>query len=384
MDGLSSYLYIDPAEETPVLPRSVIRRALMAYMTPDTRIGLAHFFLDSTLYAAAIAGVLFLDPLWLKVVCGILAGIKIGTLGTLAHDAAHGSLVKSQRLNKLLAIVCFMPGLFNYQLWLYDHHHVHHPKANGRHRDSWTPLSKEEFDRLPRVRQLLERFYRSSWGLGFAPYYIFERWLVVKFFPRSFLPARLRASAWRYFAVLATYLAVFIGALAAAPLYSHTGSWTAITLGFALPFYVWMTLYSFTVYVHHTHARIPWFDDSADRNSAVPPESISVLLDFPNWFHHLTHSIYVHPVHHVNVRIPYYRLIDAQRHLNELVGDAAVVEPFSFRWLGETLKNCRLYDYETHRWLDFDGRPTYPASVPPKQPGVLEQLDLAMSQIRVL
>jgi omega-6 fatty acid desaturase (delta-12 desaturase) len=53
--------------------------------------------------------------------------------------------------------------------------------------------------------------------------------------------------------------------------------------------------------------------------------------------------------------------------LNDLVGDAAIVEPFSIRWLRETLRSCRLYDYETHRWLDFDGRPTYPAVAPSRQ-----------------
>ena len=373
MDGLLSNLYIDPAEETEVLPRDRVRRAMARYMPSDTRIGLAHFCLDYALYGAAILGVLFLQPLWLKMVCSVLAGVKMANLGTLAHDAAHGNLTKSRRLNKLLAVLGFMPGLFNYRLWLFDHHHVHHPHANGRHRDSWTPLSKDEFDRLPRRRQLLERFYRSSWGLGFAPYYIIERWWAVKFVPRSFLPARFHASAWRHFALLMLYLVSFVAVLAAAPLYSQMGSATALALGFAVPFYVWMTLYSFTVYVHHTHARIPWFDGPVDRKVAIPQEVLSLQLEFPSWIHHLTHGIYVHAAHHVNVRIPYHRLVEAQRRLNELVGNTTVVESFSFRWLRETLRNCRLYDYQTHRWLDFDGRPTGPVAVSPEQQSAMKR-----------
>jgi acyl-lipid omega-6 desaturase (Delta-12 desaturase) len=113
MDSLLSFLYIDPADETEAVSRDTVRRELAGYMAPVTRTGLAHFFLDYALYAAAIAGVLFLGPLWLKVVCAIVAGIKIANLGTLAHDAAHGNLVKSRRLNKLLSILGFMPGLFN-------------------------------------------------------------------------------------------------------------------------------------------------------------------------------------------------------------------------------------------------------------------------------
>ena len=32
--------------------------------------------------------------------------------------------------------------------------------------------------------------------------------------------------------------------------------------------------------------------------------------------------------------------------------------PFSLPGLFETLRTCRLFDYENHRWLDWDGTPT--------------------------
>jgi omega-6 fatty acid desaturase (delta-12 desaturase) len=63
------------------------------------------------------------------------------------------------------------------------------------------------------------------------------------------------------------------------------------------------------------------------------------------------------------MRIPFHALAKAQWQLNRMIGSAAVVQPFSFRWLGETLRNCRLYDYDAKRWLDFDGRPTTPAVI---------------------
>jgi hypothetical protein len=46
-----------------------------------------------------------------------------------------------------------------------------------------------------------------------------------------------------------------------------------------------------------------------------------------------------------------------------MAGPRAVVQPFSFRWLHETLRDCRLYDFKNNRWLDFDGRPTTPIAV---------------------
>jgi omega-6 fatty acid desaturase (delta-12 desaturase) len=371
MDGSTELLDFEPLEirsdPYSFAARDAVRKTLARHLEPSTRIGLFHFALDYAMYIGALCGVLFLEPLWLKIVCSLLAGIKIANLGTLGHDAAHGSLTASSRLNTVLGVLCFLPGLYNYRMWLYDHHHVHHPNTNGDHEDSWTPYSKAQFDALPPLRRWKERFYRSSWGLGLAPYYIVERWWQVKFIPRSFLPKRFRASAWGYFAIVVGYLAAFLGVLAAAPLYSHTGSVTALVLGFAVPFYVWMTLFSFTVYVQHTHQRIPWFEGAVDRRTAMPQEVLSLHLDFPQPLKRLMHNVYEHAAHHANVRIPFHRLADAQAELNALMGEQAVTQPFSFRWLHETLRDCRLYDYDRHLWLDFDGKPTGPINVSPAQ-----------------
>jgi omega-6 fatty acid desaturase (delta-12 desaturase) len=322
-----------------------------------TRIGVEHFLMDYAVYFAALAGVLFLEPIWLKVLCSIVAGIKISNLATLGHDGGHGSLTSSARLNDLLGMLGFLPGLTNYRLWIYNHHYLHHLSTNGGHRDAWTPYSREEFDALPPFRRLRERFYRSSWGLGLAPYYMFERQFPEKLFPRAHMPVKFRASAWRHFGVVIGYVAIMVGGLAAAPLYSNTGSVTAILLGFVLPFYVWMTFFSFTSFVQHTHPRIAHFREWVDHKQ-IPPERVSLHLKFPRWFDALSHNVYNHPAHHVNMRIPFHALAKAQWRLNQLVGPAAVIQKFSFRWLHETLRNCRLYDYEAQRWLDFNGRPT--------------------------
>jgi hypothetical protein len=50
-----------------------------------------------------------------------------------------------------------------------------------------------------------------------------------------------------------------------------------------------------------------------------------------------------------------------------------VTERFSLGWIRETLTNCRLYDYQTHRWLDFDGRPTGPVAISPEQQSAMER-----------
>lgn len=356
MDGSD---FVDGFTETrakALSPRD-LKRALEPYTEANTKLGVIHVTMDFTLYAAALCGVLFLGPLWAKIVCSILAGIKLANLGTLGHEAAHGNVAVSPRLNAFLGTLCFLPCLYNYRLWVYDHHHIHHPRVNADQTNSWAPFSKAEFDALPAWRRALERHYRSSWGLGFATYNAVDRWAPYHVMPGKFLPKAFHASSWRHFALLVVYLVSFIGVLAAAPLYSNTGSVTAIVLGFVVPFYLWMMLFGFTVYVQHTDKRLPWFK----KETNMAQEALSLHLEFPALLRALMHNVYEHAVHHVNVRVPYHRAAQAQQKLNELAPDTAVVQKFTFGWLHETLRDCRLYDYENHRWLDFDGKPTSPA-----------------------
>jgi omega-6 fatty acid desaturase (delta-12 desaturase) len=65
-----------------------------------------------------------------------------------------------------------------------------------------------------------------------------------------------------------------------------------------------------------------------------------------------------HTAHHADPRVPLYNLEKAQKRLEETYGDNIVVVPFTVRGLFTTLRTCRLFDYENHRWLDWDGTPT--------------------------
>ena len=65
-----------------------------------------------------------------------------------------------------------------------------------------------------------------------------------------------------------------------------------------------------------------------------------------------------HTAHHVDMSIPLYRLKSAQALLEKGLAGHIVVQPFSWRWYADTARRCKLYDFETDRWLDFAGRPT--------------------------
>ena len=132
-------------------------RDLVLEMAPFAKVnslkGSLLFIADYAMFWGAIAGVLLLPGLALKLLASVIAGVKLANLATLAHDAAHNSLTASRPLNRAIAILAFMPGLFNYRLWIYDHHVLHHPHTNGQHVDSYQPLSKADYDALPPLQR---------------------------------------------------------------------------------------------------------------------------------------------------------------------------------------------------------------------------------------
>jgi omega-6 fatty acid desaturase (delta-12 desaturase) len=335
-------------------------RQIAPHVRSSTAIGLAFFLYDFGLYWAGIAGVLLLPELWMKVLAATVAGFKLSALKTLGHDAAHGCLVKGKRLNWLLGVVVYAPCLYNYRMWVYDHHVGHHPHTNGPIKDTYTPFTKAEYDAMPAWRQWLERVYRGPTVIGWALYYLIERWWDMKLFPRRHMPAAHRKAAWPHFWFLLAYSALFLSALAAAPLYSGTGLTQAIVLGAVYPFVVFMAVTGWGLYLQHTHPDIAWLRGTDEENKVFYDrgELLAVHWKMPGWFGRLTHDVMDHPVHHLHPRIPCYRLKAAQAKLNELLGEHAVVQKFTLRSFLDTLRRCKLYDFDNHRWLDFDGRPT--------------------------
>lgn len=334
-----------------------LRAALRPYLARSNTQAAALFLATLAVYLVAVAGAVAFGPWPAKLACAVVAGSAIASLFVIGHDAAHGAFAEGRRLNGLIGRIAFLPTLHNYSLWQVAHNRLHHVDVNVKGLNSWSPLSKQEFDALPRWRRVVERFYRSPIGLG--AYYLKERWWRDKFFPRRRHAVGARREFFVDFALVALWLALFVSTLAVVgAAWSPHGALAAVFWGFVLPFIAWNCLMGGTIYVQHTSARVPWFTSRGEWERVRRQEDLTVHIEVPRWYGLISHHIMDHPVHHVMPKIPLYNVGAAQRRLNELLGDRAVRERFTPRYLLDTMRRCKLYDYERHRWLAFDGRPT--------------------------
>ena len=183
-----------------------LRRALHPYTTRSDATALALFALGYGKLVAFVALALYVDATWLRLLFSMLAGAAISSLFVIGHDAGHSCYTSRKALDALLGRLAMLPALHNFTLWRIVHNRMHHSDTCVQGINSWSPLSKEEFDALPAWRRALERVYRSPIGLG--PYYVVNRWLKEKFVPPAHLRETKVREQWTDFALLASFLGV--------------------------------------------------------------------------------------------------------------------------------------------------------------------------------
>jgi acyl-lipid omega-6 desaturase (Delta-12 desaturase) len=340
-----------------LMNRAAQRRSIRTFRESSNVIATALCLLDIALFVATVGIVILAPNVFVKVLAALAAGLAIARLFVLGHDACHQSLFANRIVNRWIGRLVFLPSLTPFSLWEVGHNLGHHVYTNLRGMDYvWTPLSKQEFDALPRWRQLAERYYRSGWGYG--AYYLVELWWKKLFFASRAQIANQRPVFTADSLLALGFGIAWIGVLIAAAITTQQSVVLLVATGFVVPFIVWNTVMGAVIYFHHTHPLLAWYSD-IDRWEAARDTSPNTMhIEFRGKLGRIVNNIMEHPAHHLDVRIPLYRLEAAQRAL----GDPHLPQQrFSFQLVRDCISYCKLYDYEASRWTDFAGRPTGPA-----------------------
>ena len=332
--------------------KSRTREPVAGFSTGSVQAALAAAALDVGLYALLLSCVVgFTNPV-LRLALSVLQGLVIARLFILGHDAAHGSLLPRKWMNDLLGRLLFLVSATPFSLWQLGHNTIHHAFTNLRGKDTvWTPRSPAEFAKLPRYRRLLERFYRTPAGVGV--YYANELWWKKLFFPNRREVAMQRTS-YRLDSAMVLLYFVFLTGLAVLSAKTLILAAVNVFLVVVLPTGVFLWLMGFTIFLHHTHPSVRWFADRSEWSFAGSQLEGTVHILFPRWANRIMHNIFDHTAHHIDVRIPFYRLPAAQAAVEDELGDHIVMEKFSWKTFKETLHRCALYDYDEHVWHAFD------------------------------
>jgi omega-6 fatty acid desaturase (delta-12 desaturase) len=289
-------------------------------------------------------------------------GFFIGILFVIGHDCCHGSFTAHKWLNQLLGRLAFLPNLHLFTTWEYSHNVLHHSYTNVRNRDNaYVPFTFEQFNSLPTWRRTLERIYRSPIGLGL--FYFLEHYLRYELFPTRARRSPIKPAYIFHMdrLLVAGFLAIQISFLCWWASRVGVSPWKFIVLGFVIPYSFWTYLMGFFTFQMHTHPLVPWYADEEDWSFFRGQIRGTPHIEFPALVDFILHNVMQHTAHHADQNIPLYNLRRSQKSLETAYGSDIVHVKWNFSGFVKVMRTCRLFDYQGHRWLDFDGTPKSPS-----------------------
>jgi omega-6 fatty acid desaturase (delta-12 desaturase) len=335
------------------------RKALLGTPSPSSGVlrPFAVLTLNVVLFAAGMGLALAAENPALKLIGSVLITAGMLRLFMVGHDACHGSLFAGRTLNSVIGRIAFLPSMTAFSLWDVGHNVAHHGFNNLKGRDQvWTPYSKEEFDHLPRQRQIMERIYRC--GLGCGLYYFRELWWKKLYFAtrKEIGSARLK---YKLDSALVSVGAVaWTGTVVLVAVRTHQPLWLLALTAMVIPFVLWNTIMGFVVFVQHTHPSIAWFQKRQEWQHARAYLTATATVHLPFGVDRLMHGIMEHNAHHLDPRISMFALRRAQRQVQERAPDSVVSYRLGWRSYRDCVRRCKLYDYANHTWLNWRGEVT--------------------------
>ena len=312
---------------------------------------LAWLAFDAAVYGVLRAAIYLVSSFWLQLLFGVLLGFAVAMLFVWAHDAAHGALFGFTKTAEVLGTIAMLPSVNMYRLWIYGHNKAHHGFTSFTPIDwIWAPLSPVQYRSASPTRRRVYRVERSLPGC--AVHYVLRVWWpgMVTFNP----PADVRQRNHFTRARLITLAYVVVASVLA---FLFAGGIGGVIAAVVVPWVVFTYFLAFAVYLHHTHPSLPFFDQREEWTASIGQVACSTIVRTPKVFETLTHGILVHTPHHVDTKIPFYRLQRAAADLQPVCGDHIFEYQFHWSEIRRIFKTCQLYDYKTKTWYRFRDEP---------------------------
>ncbi len=258
------------------------------------------------LLGACWAGSLLVPTLPLRLACGVLTGLLILRFFVIYHDQQHQAILGGSRLaDGLMAVFgafCLSPST----IWKssHNHHHNHNSKLRGSHIGSFPVMTRTQFLKSTKTERFKYLFMRHPLTILFGYLFIFLWGMCL--YPFLNEPREHKDG-----------LIALLGHLAIAAALIVCFGWPAWLITQILPHFVACALGSYLFYAQHNFPDVTFKDSSGWTYEGAALESSSYLKTGPmmRWF---TGNIGFHHIHHLNSRIPFYRLPEVFQKLPEL------------------------------------------------------------------
>lgn len=264
-----------------------------------------HLISTTLLFAACLAGGAMPFPWWARLACGIVGGLVLCRLFIIYHDQQHGTILRGSRIADWLMTAFGVLSLNPPSTWnaSHNHHHKHNGKIRSASIGSFPVMTVATYARATRKERMLYAASRSSVTIFFA-------WITV-FLVAMTLNSMIRKPREHMDCVIAVviHIALWVLLIMFAP-------W-ALLFSFIVPCIIGSALGAYLFYIQHNFPAVD-LGDQSEWDYVFAAMRSSSFLDTTPLMHWFTGNIGYHHIHHLNARIPFYRLPEVMQALPEL------------------------------------------------------------------
>jgi len=265
-----------------------------------------HVLSTAFLLAGCLAGTLLHFPLAARLACSVLSGLLILRFFVIYHDQQHEAILPHSRLAEGLMRVFGILSLSPSSIWRssHNHHHNHNSKLRGSHIGSFPIMTRANFAKSSAGKRFKYLFMRHPLTILFGYVFAFLHGMCLYPFyndPKEHYDCLIAFVV--HFAISVTLV--------------WFGGWSALILTQLIPHFIAHAIGTYLFYAQHNFPGVTFNDNAGWTYDKAALESSSYLKTGPLWAW-FTANIGYHHIHHLNARIPFYRLPEVLNAIPEL------------------------------------------------------------------
>jgi omega-6 fatty acid desaturase (delta-12 desaturase) len=242
----------------------------------------------------------------LRIFCSFMTGMLILRLFVIYHDQQHRAILPKSRIAEIFMRVFGMWVLSPSSIWRssHDYHHAHNSKLRSAHIGSYPVMTKEQYKISTRGERFTYLFMRHPLTILFGYVFVFLYGMAVNPF--------LNNPRKHFDCLLALLLHIAIGVTLVV-----CSGWLSLCLMLVFPRVLACAMGSYLFYAQHNFPGVSFKDKAGWTFEKAALESSSYMKTSPvmAWF---TGNIGYHHIHHLNHKIPFYRLPEVLEKMPEL------------------------------------------------------------------
>ncbi len=271
-----------------------------------------------------------------RIVCTLLSGLLLVRMFVIYHDHQHFAILCNSKVANFIMTLFGMYILAPTSIWKrsHDFHHNHNSKLHVSDIGSFPTITKQQFIVLSKKKRFIYLAMRHPLNILFGYITIFT----FSFCLNSFLNSTRK----HLDCGLALLIHISFGSWLV-----YAGGVSSLFLTLIIPHFIACAIGSYLFYVQHNFpgASFKLMENWKYDYAALHSTSYLEMNPLLKWF---TGNIGLHHVHHLNSRIPFYRLDEAMESMPEL--KSAIRTSFSIKDMYGCLR-LKVWDNDANKMI---------------------------------